>query len=167
MRLLVVRHAAAEDKDEFARAGRSDDLRPLTADGKRDMREAARGLRNVVPKLDLLATSPLVRAIETAEIVGAVYEREHVVIDELRPESRYDDLARWARQHATKEVVAVVGHEPHLSGLASWLLAGSSRSFIDLKKGAACLLEIEDTAAASAMLLWSVTPRQLRGLGRR
>jgi phosphohistidine phosphatase len=56
MRLLVVRHAAAEDKDEFARAGRSDDLRPLTADGKRDMREAARGLRNVVPKLDLLAT---------------------------------------------------------------------------------------------------------------
>ena len=57
----------------------SDDLRPLTADGKRDMREAARGLRNVVPRLDLLATSPLVRAIETAEILGATYDREHVV----------------------------------------------------------------------------------------
>lgn len=168
MRVLVVRHAAAEDKDEFARTGRSDDLRPLTADGKRDMREAARGLRNVVPKLDVLATSPLVRAIETAEILGAVYEREHAIVDELRPESAYDDLARWARQHARKEVVAVVGHEPHLSGLVSWLLAGVSTSFVDLKKGAACLLEIEDAAAAaSAMLLWSVTPRQLRGLGRR
>ena len=132
------------------------------------MREAVRGLRNVVPKLDVVATSPLVRAIETAEILSAVYERERVVIDELRPESPYGDLARWARQHAKKEVVAVVGHEPHLSGLASWLLAGASTSFIDLKKGAACLLEIEDTAAeASAMLLWSVTPRQLRALGRR
>ncbi|MDQ4080463.1 MAG: histidine phosphatase family protein [Gemmatimonadota bacterium] len=168
MRLLVVRHAAAEDKAEFARTARSDDLRPLTADGKRDMREGARGLRNVVPKVDVVATSPLVRAIETAEILGAVYEREHVVVDALRPESPYDDLARWAREHAKEDVVVIVGHEPHLSGLVSWLLAGASASFVDLKKGAACLLEIEDTAAAGcAMLLWSVTPRQLRALGRR
>ena len=168
MRLLVVRHAAAEDKDEFARTGRNDDLRPLTADGKRDMREAARGLRNVVPKLDLLATSPLVRAVETAEILGAEYERKQMVVEALRPESPYDDLARWAREHAKKDVVAIVGHEPHLSGLASWLLAGSNSSFIDLKKGAACLLEVEAAPAArSAILLWSLAPRQLRGLGRR
>lgn len=168
MRLLVVRHAAAEDKDEFARTGGSDDFRPLTADGKRDMREAARGLRNVVPKIDVLATSPLVRAIETAEILGTTYERAHVVVDALRPESRYDDVARWARDHAKKAVVVIVGHEPHLSGLVSWLLAGASASFVDLKKGAACLLEIEDApAAGSAMLVWSVTPRQLRALGRR
>jgi phosphohistidine phosphatase len=168
LRLLVVRHAAAEDKDDFARTGQNDDLRPLTADGKRDMREAARGLRNVVPKLDLLATSPLVRAIETAEILGATYDREHVVVDALRPETPYDNLARWAREHAKKDVVAIVGHEPHLSGLASWLLAAASTSFIDLKKGAACLLEIEERpSAASAMLLWSMTPRQLRAMGRR
>ena len=168
MRLLVVRHAAAEDKDEFARTGQSDDLRPLTADGKRDMREGARGLRNVVPKLDLLATSPLIRAVETAEILGAEYERKHVIVEPLRPESPYDDLARWAREHAKKDVVAIVGHEPHLSGLVSWLLAGANNSFIDLKKGAACLLEIEGApAAGSAILLWSLAPRQLRGLGRR
>lgn len=168
MRLLVVRHGAAEDKDEFARTGRADDLRPLTADGKRDMREGARGLRNVVPKIDVLATSPLIRAIETAEVLGAAYEREHVVVDELRPESPYADLARWARQHAKRDVVAIVGHEPHLSGLVSWLLAGSSTTFVDLKKGAACLIEIDKTpSAASAMLLWSMTPRQLRGIGRR
>lgn len=168
MRLLVVRHAAAEDKDEFARTGGSDELRPLTADGKRDMREAARGLRNVVPRLDLLATSPLVRAVETAEILGVEYERKQVVVEALRPDSPYDDLARWAREHTKKDVVAIVGHEPHLSGLASWLLTGSNNSFIDLKKGAACLLEMEDApAAGSAILLWSLAPRQLRGLGRR
>ena len=168
MRLLVVRHGAAEDKDEFARTGRSDDLRPLTADGKRDMREATRGLRNVVPKIDVLATSPLVRAIETAEILGTAYEREYVVVDELRPDSPYGDFARWAREHAKKDVVAIVGHEPHLSGLVSWFLAGATTTFLDLKKGAACLIEIDDApSAASAMLLWSMTPRQLRGIGRR
>ena len=168
MRLLVVRHAAAEDKDEFARTGRSDDLRPLTADGKRDMREAARGLRDVVPKLDLLAASPLVRAIETAEILGAAYDRKHVIAEPLRPESPYDDLARWAREHAKKDVVAIVGHEPHLSGLVSWLLSGAKTSFLDLKKGAACLVEFDDApSAGSAMLLWSMAPRQLRAIGRR
>lgn len=163
-----MRHAAAEDREEFARAGGSDDLRPLTADGKRDMREAARGLRNVVPKLDVLAASPLVRAVETAEILGVVYERKHVIIEALRPDSPYEDVARWAREHAKKDFVAIVGHEPHLSGLASWLLAGASTSFVDLKKGAACLLEIEQApSAGSAMLLWSLTPRQLRAVGRR
>jgi phosphohistidine phosphatase len=168
VRLLVVRHAAAEDKDEFARTGRSDELRPLTAEGKRDMREAARGLRDVVPKIDVLATSPLVRAVETAEILGAAYDREHVIVEALRPESPYDDLARWARAHAKKDVVAIVGHEPHLSGLVSWLLAGAKTSFIDLKKGAACMLEIEGVpSSGSAMLLWSMAPRQLRAIGRR
>jgi phosphohistidine phosphatase len=168
VRLLVVRHAAAEDKDEFASTGRSDDLRPLTTEGKRDMREAARGLRDVVPKIDVLATSPLVRAVETAEIVGEAYDRKHVIVDALRPESPYDDLARWARQHGEKDVVAIVGHEPHLSGLVCWLLAGAKTSFLDLKKGAACLLEIEDApSAGSALLLWSMAPRHLRAIGRR
>jgi phosphohistidine phosphatase len=168
VRLLVVRHAAAEDKDAFARREKNDELRPLTAEGKRDMREGARGLRSVVPKLDVLATSPLARALETAEILGAEYDSEHVIVDALRPESSYDDLARWTRQHAKRDVIAIVGHEPHLSGLVSWLLAGATDSFIDLKKGAAALLEIEGPpAASSAMLLWSMTPRQLRAIGRR
>src|SRR5262245_49797749 len=60
MHLLVVRHAIAEDKDVFARTGRSDDLRPLTDDGRAKMRRAADGLRSVAPEVDLVATSPLV-----------------------------------------------------------------------------------------------------------
>ena len=167
MRLLVVRHAAAEDKDEFARTGQSDDLRPLTAEGTRDMREVARGLREVVPAIDVLATSPLVRAIETAGIVGRAYDRAHEVVEALRPEAPYEDLAGWARRYRGREVVAIVGHEPHLSGLVSWLLAGSKESFLDLKKGAACLLEIEgQPAAGSALLLWSMPPKHLRAIGR-
>jgi phosphohistidine phosphatase SixA len=62
--------------------------------------------------------------------------------------------------------VAVVGHEPDLSGLVSWLLAGAARPLVALGKGAACLLELEKPAARTATLLWLLPPRGLRRLGR-
>jgi phosphohistidine phosphatase len=168
MRLLVVRHATAADKDEFARTGKSDDLRPLTPAGKREMRDVARGVREVVPEVDAMATSPLVRAMQTAEILGDAYDRKPVPVEWLRPEAPYEDFAQWARSHRDKEMAVIVGHEPHLSGLVSWLLAGSERALLELKKGAACLLEIEEAAGpASGTLLWSMAPKHLRAIGRR
>lgn len=168
MKLLVVRHATAADKDEFARTGKSDDLRPLTPAGKREMRDVARGIREVVPAIDTLATSPLVRAVQTAEILGEAYERKLVSVEWLRPETHYEEFAQWARSHREKEVVVIVGHEPHLSGLVSWLLAASKRSLLELKKGAACLLEVEESSgASSATLLWSMAPKHLRAIGRK
>src|SRR4029079_14353095 len=70
MRLLVIRHAIAEDRDEFANTGRPDGERPLTDAGRRRMRRNARGLRRLVGKFDVLATSPFTRAAETARIVA-------------------------------------------------------------------------------------------------
>lgn len=167
MKLLVVRHATAADKDEFARTGKSDDLRPLTAAGKREMREVARGIREVVPEVDALATSPLVRAVQTAEILGDVYDRKPALVEWLRPEESYEDFAEWGRSHREKQMVAIVGHEPHLSGLVSWLLASSKRSLIELKKAGACLLDVGDRPGpSSATLLWSMAPKHLRAIGR-
>ena len=54
MELLVIRHGAAMDKDEFARTGKSDELRPLTSAGMEEMKEIAKGLRELVKKIDLL-----------------------------------------------------------------------------------------------------------------
>ena len=168
MKLLIVRHATAADKEEFARTGKSDDLRPLTPAGKREMREVARGLREVVPAVDVLATSPLVRAVQTAQILAEPYKRKLVSVESLRPEARYEDFAVWARAHGGEKTVAIVGHEPHLSGLASWFLASSKRSLLELKKGAACLLEFEESpGAAAGTLLWSMAPKHLRAVGKR
>jgi phosphohistidine phosphatase len=168
MKLLVVRHATAVDKDEFERTGKSDDLRPLTPAGKREMRDVARGIRDVVPAVDTLATSPLVRAVQTAEILGEAYDRKPVTVEWLRPETPYEEFAQWARSHREKKVVVIVGHEPHLSGLVSWLLAASKRSLLELKKGAACLVEVEEASgASSATLLWSMAPKHLRAIGRK
>jgi phosphohistidine phosphatase len=166
MDLLVVRHGAAEDKDAFARTAQDDDLRPLTPGGQKQMREVARAIRELVPEIDALATSPLVRAVQTAEILGSAYGRDPVPVEWLRPEASFEEFARWAASHRDKKTTVIVGHEPHLSGLVSWLTAGSKRSFLELKKAGACLLEVERSSGArSSTLLWSMGPKQLRAIG--
>jgi phosphohistidine phosphatase len=146
MELLVVRHATAEDKDAFARTGEDDDLRPLTPGGQREMREIARALHELVPEIHALAASPLVRAVQTAEILGSAYGREPALVEWLRPEA---------------------DHEPHLSGLVSWLIAGGKRTVLQLKKAGACLLEVEGKpGAGSGTLIWSMGPKHLRALGK-
>lgn len=168
MKLIVIRHAIAEDREEFARTGRPDALRPLTDRGRRRMRRGARGLHRLVPRLDVLATSPLTRAAQTAEIVAAAYGgMESTPIPELAPESVPDSLLPWLRVQGVGDTVAVVGHEPHLGFLLGWLLTGRHQSFVELKKGAACLLEFDDPpAAGNAVLRWALAPGQLRRVGR-
>jgi len=165
MDLLVVRHGAAEDKDAFERTGKDDDLRPLTPGGQREMREVARALKELLPDIDTLATSPLTRAVQTAEILGDAYRRKPALVDWLRPEASYDDFADWTRSHRGNKTVVIVGHEPHLSGLVSWLIAGPRRTVLELKKAGACLLEIEGkVGAGSGTLIWSMGPKHLRAL---
>jgi phosphohistidine phosphatase len=166
MQLIIIRHAIAEDPKEYALTGRPDAQRPLTDDGVDKMKKGAKGLREVVPEINLIATSPYVRAMETAKIVGAAYKSVRtVIIHELVPSERGEAFVAWLRELKGVPVVAVVGHEPHLSGLASWLLAGQPRSMIDLKKGAALAMEFEGApAGGSGVLLWALTPRQLRQL---
>ena len=74
MRLLIVRHAIAEDRETFARTGKKDALRPLTRYGRVQMRQAAKGLRRILPSIDLVGTSPLRRTVQTAEILAAAYD---------------------------------------------------------------------------------------------
>src|SRR5262249_31041428 len=73
MKLLLIRHAIAEEREDFARTGKDDRLRPLTDEGRKRMKQAARGLLETLPEIDLLATSPLTRAAQTGAIVDSVY----------------------------------------------------------------------------------------------
>jgi phosphohistidine phosphatase len=164
MDLLLIRHAIAQDKGEFA--GRDDALRPLTGEGRAKMERIARGLRELVPELGVLASSHLVRAVETAEIVAAAYGgMEYEVIPGLAPEADPEEALAWLRSRQGHDVVAAVGHEPSLSRLASWLLTAEARSVLALKKGGACRLELDGApAAGAATLRWLLEPGQLRRL---
>ena len=167
MKLLVIRHAIAEDRDKFAEEGQSDDQRPLTESGERKMKKAAKGLHSVVDGIDHLATSPLTRAGQTADIVSSEFDIGGAeVIPSLVPEAKPEDFAAWLASQTGKDVIAIVGHEPHLSSLVTWFLTGAPGSRIELKKGGACLVEFDSTpTAGSGTLLWLMTPRQLRRLG--
>src|SRR5688572_30840239 len=133
MRVLIIRHAIAEER---ADSGKGDEARALTDDGRRKMHEAAEGLRRVVKKIDVLASSPLVRAVQTAEIVGTVYDGKKVVrVDALKPGNALKGVLQWVQGQPGDATVALVGHEPQLGMLVSWLLSGQQRSFVDMRKG--------------------------------
>jgi phosphohistidine phosphatase len=165
MRLLLVRHAIAEEQEDFARTGKDDRLRPLTDEGRKKMKQAARGLRSLVAEIDLLATSPLTRAAQTGAILDSVFGGIDVVeIEELSPETTPEQFLRWLRQQKGG-LIGAVGHEPSLSQILGWLLTGTDRRLFAFRKGGACLLELgDDPAGGTATLLWALTPAQLRAL---
>jgi phosphohistidine phosphatase len=167
MQLLVIRHAIAEEREAFGVSGQPDAERPLTAYGRRRMKRNAKGLLRVVKSPDAIATSPYARAAETAHIVADAFRVSRIeVLDALTPDYSPRDLIPWLSTHAGDDVVAVVGHEPHLGILVTWFLGGREESHVELKKGGACLLELDGgPEPGKALLLWLLTPAQLRAIG--
>lgn len=166
MQLLVIRHAIAEDRDAFARSEKDDDLRPLTDEGRRKMARGAQGLLTLVRALDLIACSPLVRAQQTAAIVAKAYGMTvGETVPALDPEADLAQFVSWAAKHEKHGAVAIVGHEPHLGTLVTWLMCGIEDSRIMLKKGGACLLEFPGLPRrAEGILQWLHSPASLRRL---
>jgi len=160
--LLIVRHAIAEEQ-----AGGEDAARRLTPEGRRRMRRSARGLAELVGEVEAIATSPLLRAAETAELLReALGGPPPVEVAALRPGARPEALLPWLREHQARATVAVVGHEPHLSALAAWLVTGRAVPLFPLRKGGACLVALERAAGAGAgSLRWLATAGMLRRLG--
>src|SRR6266850_8250767 len=109
--LYLIRHGLAEDRGE---AWPDDAKRPLTEEGMSRLRKQARGLARLGVAVDIVLTSPLVRARQTAEIIAAGLDlRPHVAaIDSLAPDCPYAALAADLEKHSRKTRIALVGHEP-------------------------------------------------------
>lgn len=167
MDLYLVRHAIAEQRD-FARWPDDGD-RPLSPEGMERFRSAARGLRRIVPSVELVLASPYVRAWQTAEILreeaGWPAPERCDVLASYPPAS----VMAVLRDRSEHPSVALVGHEPHLSSLASVLAAGEPGALnLELKKGAVARLALDGHPAPGAALLrWSVSPKILRLLDHR
>ena len=169
MRLVVIRHAIAEDREAFAASGLDDSKRPLTPDGREKMRRAVTGLQRAVPRIDLLACSPYTRSRETAAVVATSYglaDDGIRLVDALVPDAPLQEFISWLQHRSAVEVAAVVGHEPHLGALVTWLMTGLPESRVQLKKGGACLLEFEgQPGPGSGVMKWLLTAGQLRDIG--
>jgi phosphohistidine phosphatase len=179
MKIYLVRHAIAEAHGappDPARAAAkkskpfavdSDSDRALTEQGKSKMARAAQGLRKIKIGLDLVLTSPLRRARETAEIVaGELGGVKIETLDALAPGAEPSAIVTALRRLQNLQAVALVGHEPDLGHLASFLLAGSPNAcHVNFKKGAVACLEGDFAdGASSCSLLWLMPPKLLRAI---
>lgn len=166
MRLLFIRHAIAGDRDEWAKSGRPDADRPLTDRGRTRMRRCARGLSRLMPRPDIIATSPWLRAAETAAIVSKAFGGPAPMeLPALVPGVEFTDLVSWLRSQKVTGTVALVGHEPHLGGALCYILTGRREGFFEFKKGGSALVQLADPPTPGvARLLWAMEPGQLRRL---
>jgi phosphohistidine phosphatase len=160
--LYLVRHAIAAERDpkEYP-----DDDRPLTKAGIKKMRKAARGLATLVPEVDLIVSSPLVRARETALILSdEIKAAEYKADPGLLPGSNLDHLRAKLQKLVRTQTIMCVGHEPDLGQLASLLLHARilSDNQIQFKKGGVCCLE--SVGVGAMQLRWHLTPGILRKL---
>jgi phosphohistidine phosphatase len=170
LRVLVVRHAIAEERDD--RRWPDDSLRPLTERGQRRFSAVLPGIAALLDAPEEVWSSPLLRARQTAglgeRIAGWPKAR---VVDALRPgvPPRFLGRAlqsRRAVRHALA-MVAVVGHEPSLGQFMAWCLGATSARGFSLRKGGAALLCFDaEVVAGAAHLDWLGTPKLLRALGR-
>jgi phosphohistidine phosphatase len=129
------------------------------------MRKAVRGLARIGVSLDVVLTSPLVRARQTADIVASGLEPRPslVSIDSLAPAGSYAALIRDLEKHARKCRIALVGHEPMMGELAARLIG--SRHPIEFKKGGVCRIDLEALPPnGPGDLCWLLTPKILRSL---
>jgi phosphohistidine phosphatase len=160
MQLLLIRHADAGERnpDQWP----DDRLRPLTSEGRKSHRKVAKRLRRhgLVPSV--LLTSPWLRAWQTAEETAEVTGGPAPVASEaLAKEPDIGAIAAAIGRQPPDALVALVGHEPWLSELASLLLADDAeRVAIDLPKSGVIGLEAEIIGGGSAVLEFFWRPKR-------
>ncbi|ABQ26821.1 phosphohistidine phosphatase SixA [Geotalea uraniireducens] len=158
MKLYIVRHAAAIERN----AEVPEEQRYLTPEGRDLIRKTARTLLQKKVNPDLILTSPLIRAVQTADILAETlsYDGSLQVTDELAPGFGMVALRKVLDAFPTVQELVLVGHEPDLSQVISSLL--SLPGGFNLKKGVGVKLVIDPAALqAPATLKWAAVGKKL------
>jgi phosphohistidine phosphatase len=156
MHLYFIRHGLADrtawDGDDFDR--------PLTPEGRARIKRTARRLRDIGFQPDLMITSPLARARQTAEIVARLIKLgDDVVMDgRLDPDLDGARLREILAERAGLEAVALVGHEPSFSTVISELVGGAR---LVCKKGSVARVDIDPVRPETGELVWLLQPKTL------
>ena len=161
MELYFLRHASA---GESVANPKKDEKRSLDEEGVLQTRYIGRMLAQLDIQLDLIISSPLVRAMQTASIAAneLAYEGKIELGLALRPEAKFEDFREMLKRHAKADSVMVVGHNPSLSEFLGRLVGNpAAPANIELKKGAVARVEVR---GKSARLLWMITPKIARVL---
>jgi phosphohistidine phosphatase len=160
--LFLIRHGVAEERGD---AWPDDAKRPLSEDGIERFQKSARGLARLDVWIDVVLTSPLVRARQTAEIVASAFDPRPsiITIESLAPGGSYASLVADLEKHGRKTRIALVGHEPGIGELGARLI-GSRHSF-EFKKGAVCRIDVDEIPPVGpGDLRWFLTPKVMASI---
>lgn len=169
MHLYFLRHGRAANTGDWSG---DDDSRPLTEQGRDELREVARGLRRLDLGLDAILSSPLARARETAQIVAAELGLSAVETPLLEPGCDLPQLAQLAKEYETAQDLMVVGHEPDFSSMIGALVGVRGPAHVEMKKAACCRVDLPtpslapDGIAATGTLVWLLHAKHLARIGR-
>jgi len=158
MDLFVLRHGKAGQS-----TGDPDDsTRPLTPGGREEIRDIARWMRRERFRFDIIASSPLIRASETAGIVARALDRKDRLDmwEELAPGGDMDTVCYRAAQSRDSSAILIVGHEPALSELIGRIISqGETTSIVISKGGLAKIRNFTFDSKPSGKLQWLLTPK--------
>ena len=163
MKLYLLRHAPAFERDPMKFP--DDSKRPLTREGKKEMKKAALGMKALGLAFDQVLCSPYLRATETASIVAEMFKMKKKLFfwDLLKAENAAQKVIPDLKTKCQKiSSLLLVGHEPQLSALLSLLLIGKAGFPVTLKKGGlACVKMAGPLTEKNTRLKWLLTPKQL------
>ncbi len=162
MRLYIVRHAIAVARGT---AGIKDNDRALTEEGIEKMKRAAAGLFALDYIPNLILSSPLIRAKQTAEILLEAFAGKIPlkIIPALAPTGNRADLYAEIRNHRKLESLMLVGHQPSLGEIAGEIAWGSSENYVEFKKGGVCAIDLESLGGIpQGTIISLLTPSILR-----
>lgn len=156
--LYFIRHGIAADRQDNA----TDEERPLTSQGERKTRKIAKQLHQLKLQFDLILTSPLVRARQTAEIL--MKAKLSTQLEEsvyLAPEGDFQDWLTWLEswRGAGGKTLALVGHQPDLANWAETLIWGEAKQALILKKAGVMGLSLPEAGSpVGRSLMFLLTP---------
>jgi phosphohistidine phosphatase len=162
MDLYLLRHGIAEE----GQAGANDANRALTAEGRRKLRQVLTAACDAKVSLDLILSSPLKRALQTAEVARKTlkYKGDIVKTKSLEPGASVQQVWDEIRDHRDKSFLMMVGHNPLFSQLAAYLL-GSPDIQVDFKKGGLMKISFEHfPPVPCGVLCWYITAKAVSKL---
>ncbi len=159
MIIYFVRHASAGERVSNPK---KDEKRPLDADGIEQCGYIGRAMAALNAQPDVIVSSPLKRAAQTASLIGNElgFEGKLQLETALRPEASFADFRRMLDKYSKHEAVMIVGHNPSITDFLARMIAKSGcEARVDFKKGAVARAETDRRAAT---LSWFLTPKIAR-----
>lgn len=162
MDIYILRHGKASERLSNVK---SDAKRKLTEVGKTELEEIVKGLKKFNISFDFIISSPLTRALETAQIVAKkIGNKNRIIIwDELKPEASVIEIQKKLSTLNVNAKILLVGHDPHLTNLIASIISIDCNVNVLLKKGGFAHLRVTNSKSKFVGSLRSLlTPKQLK-----